>query len=441
MNVAIINIGDELLIGQVVNTNAAHMSQLLTAAGMDVTNVETIGDDGNAIRSGICHALTTADAVICTGGLGPTKDDITKNVLMHLFGGELVENKEQLSIIESIFAKRGYTVTEVNRQQSWTPSSCTTIPNPIGTAPAMWFEVSKGKYRATDENVTQVVISAPGVPFEVLNLMKTEIIPRLQQHFCTQFILTKNILTQGIGESFLSDLIEKWELALPSNVKLAYLPQAGMTKLRLTARGNDRNKLSWQLHVATQYLYPIAGKYIVAEDCETLAEAVSQVFRKRKLTLATAESCTGGYIASQLTQLAGASEYFKGGMVSYCNETKQLTLGVKDETLNLYTAVSSEAACEMAEGVRTRLHSDYSIATTGVAGPTGDTQNTPVGTVWIAIATPHGTQTHLGHFGGNDRLRVIERATNEAFHLLISQVAGNKEKIPILSDKAPSFKY
>lgn len=426
MNIAIINIGDELLIGQVVNTNAAHMSQLLTAAGMDVTNVETVGDDSNAIQNAICHALATVDAVICTGGLGPTKDDITKNVLLHLFGGALTENKEQLSIIESIFAKRGYPMTEINRQQSWTPSSCTTIPNLIGTAPAMWFEVPQGKYRAASNDVTQVVIAAPGVPFEVLNLMKSEIIPRLRQHFRTQFILTKNILTQGIGESFLSDLIERWELVLPSNVRLAYLPQAGMTKLRLTAHGDNRDRLAQQLCAATQQLYPIANKYIVAEDCETLAEAVAQVFRVRKLTLATAESCTGGYIASQLTQLPGASDYFKGGMVSYCNDVKQLALGVKAETLALHTAVSEEVACEMADGARARLHSGYAIATTGVAGPNGGTEHTPVGTVWIAVATPHGTQAHLGHFGGNDRLRVIERATNEAFHLLISQVVQRK---------------
>lgn len=426
MKVTIINIGDELLIGQVVNTNAAHIARQLTTAGMDVANIEIIGDDACTIRDTISHALAASDAVICTGGLGPTRDDITKNVLVRLFGGELVENKEQLHIIESIFARRGYPMTEINRKQSWTPSSCTTIPNPVGTAPAMWFEVPNGKYRITDDNTTQVVVATPGVPFETLHLMETEIVPRLRRHFGIQCILTKNILTQGIGESFLSDLIEQWELTLPANVKLAYLPQAGMTKLRLTAHGNDPAALQQQLLTATRHLYPIAGQYIAAEDCETLSEAVAQIFKQRRLTLATAESCTGGYIASQLTQLAGASEYFRGAVVSYCNEVKQAALGVKADTLEQHTAVSSETASEMAAGIRERLHSDYAIATTGIAGPNGGCKEHPVGTVWIAIATPQGVQAHLGHFGGNTRQHVIERATNEAFHLLINQVQEKK---------------
>lgn len=413
MNVTIINIGDELLIGQVINTNAAHMARLFTQAGMTVTEVLTVGDDGEAIAEALRQAMRQADAVVCTGGLGPTKDDITKQVLLRFFGGELTENAAQLAIIQSIFKKRGYPMTPLNRQQSFTPSSCTTIPNTVGTAPAMWFQHDEGR---------KVVISLPGVPFETLHLMQTEIVPRLQAQFHTSVILTKNIIVQGIGESFLSDLIEPWELALPAEVKVAYLPQAGMTKLRLTARGEDRQLLQREIDDATQALYPIAGQYIAGEDCETLEALVAQLFLRKGKTLAAAESCTGGSIASRLTQLPGCSTYFRGGVVSYCNEVKHMALGVQEATLERYTAVSEATACEMAAGARERLQSDYAVSTTGIAGPDGGTPAQPVGTVWIGIATPLGTTAHLCHFGGNDRQRVIERAVNEAFHLLINAV-------------------
>lgn len=417
MNVTIINIGDELLIGQVVNTNATYMSRMLTQSGMTVTDIMTIGDEGDAITRTLRQALTQADAIICTGGLGPTKDDITKTILMRFFGGELKENATQLAIIQGIFAKRGYPMTPINRQQSMTPDSCITIPNPIGTAPGMWFEVKGSK---------QVVVSIPGVPFEALNLMQTEIVPRLKKHFHTSVILTKNIITQGIGESFLSDLIEPWELALPKTLRLAYLPQAGMTKLRLTARGEDASVLQTQIDEAVKSLYPIAGQYIVGEDCETLSELVAQLFQRLKVTLSVAESCTGGYMASQLTRQPGCSTYFKGGVVSYCNEVKHEMLGVKQTTLEEHTAVSKETVQEMVAGVRKRLISDYAIATTGIAGPDGGTAQQPVGTVWIGIATPKGVEAHLCNFGGNDRQRIIERATNEAFHLLINAVRDNQ---------------
>lgn len=413
MNVSIINIGDELLIGQVVNTNASNMSKLLISSGFDVIEVCTIADREEAIRSTLERSLAKSDAVLITGGLGPTKDDITKHTLCSFFGSRLVENEEALANIRRIFDEKGYPLTEINRQQSWVPECCTMINNVLGTAPGMWFE----KEREGDRP-SQVVVSLPGVPFEMLNLMETEILPRLRSHFGAEFILNKNILVQGIGESFLSDRIEKWELALPESIRLAYLPQAGMVKLRLTARGTDEQMLRRQIAEAVEGLYPLAGEFIVGEDMESLPEAVACKMKQMGATLATAESCTGGTIASKLTAMSGASEYFRGGVVAYSNDVKECALGVKHDTLTAHGAVSEETAREMAEGVRKRLGADFAIATTGIAGPTGGTAEKPVGTVWIAVASEKETVAVCKQFG-SDRLRTIERTCNEAYSLLV----------------------
>lgn len=413
MNVSIINIGDELLIGQVVNTNASNMSKLLISSGFDVIEVCTIADREEAIRSTLERSLAKSDAVLITGGLGPTKDDITKHTLCSFFGSRLVENEEALANIRRIFDEKGYPLTEINRQQSWVPECCTMINNVLGTAPGMWFE----KEREGDRP-SQVVVSLPGVPFEMLNLMETEILPRLRNHFGAEFILNKNILVQGIGESFLSDRIEKWELALPESIRLAYLPQAGMVKLRLTARGTDEQMLRRQIAEAVEGLYPLAGEFIVGEDMESLPEAVACKMKQMGATLATAESCTGGTIASKLTAMSGASEYFRGGVVAYSNDVKECALGVKHDTLTAHGAVSEETAREMAEGVRKRLGADFAIATTGIAGPTGGTAEKPVGTVWIAVASEKETVAVCKQFG-SDRLRTIERTCNEAYSLLV----------------------
>ena len=412
MNVSIINIGDELLIGQVVNSNAASMSKMLIAAGMEVKEVVVVADRADAIRSALERLMATSDAVLITGGLGPTKDDVTKQVLCDHFHSELVENSEALANVTRLFALRGYELTPINRQQAWVPRCCKVINNTLGTAPCMWFE-QDGK----------VVVAMPGVPFEMEHLMRTEVIGRLQAHFHTSYILNKNILVQGIGESFLSDLIEEWELGLPQSMRLAYLPQAGMVKLRITARGEDREALSSDIMREVKKLYLIAGQYIVGEDMESLPEAVAQMMRFNNMTLSTAESCTGGTIASKLTALAGASQYFKGGVVAYSNEVKECAWGVPHPTLEQHGAVSEETVRAMAEGVRQRLASDYSIATSGIAGPGGGTDDKPVGTVWIAVAGPSRTETRLKHFG-DDRLRTIERTCNEAFSMLIGMMKG-----------------
>lgn len=410
MNVSIINIGDELLIGQVVNSNASTMSKMLIAAGMDVREVATIPDDGKSIRETLERCLASTQAVLITGGLGPTKDDITKKTLCDYFHSELYENEEALANVKRIFDSRGYELTPINRQQAWVPRCCTMINNYVGTAPCMWFETED-----------KVVVSMPGVPFEMEWLMENEIVARLRQHFHCDYILNKNLLVQGIGESFLSDLIESWELALPHSIRLAYLPHAGMVKLRLTARGADEEQLKRQIADAVSKLYPIAGQYIVGEDLETLPELVAYTFKKAGKTLATAESCTGGAIASKLTALPGASEYFKGGVVSYCNEVKECTLGVNHEALEAHTAVSEATAKEMAMGARERLHADYAIATTGIAGPGGGTAENPVGTVWIALASKNEVIAKKMKYGDR-RAQTIERACNEAFSSLIKMV-------------------
>ena len=406
MNVTIINIGDELLIGQVVNTNASTMSRLLTEGGMEVKHTVVVGDVYNDIWVAVDEALRESDAVLVTGGLGPTKDDITKKLLCEYFDSELVESKVALENVKRIFTARGYELTPVNRAQALVPKCCEVLNNDLGTAPCMWFN-SDGK----------VLVSLPGVPFEMDWLMRNRVIPKLQKTFNTDVIINKNILVQGIGESFLSDLLEPWELKLPENIKLAYLPVAGMVKLRLTAR-YPRNSKKSNIANFLPGLYELAGQYIVGEDCETLDELVHKTLIEKGKTLATAESCTGGNIARLLTAQAGASTYFKGGVIAYSNEVKECALGVKHETLVAHGAVSEETVREMVEGVRQRLGADYAIATTGIAGPGGGTPEKPVGTVWVAVCDHEHTVTQLMHYGDR-RQQTIDRTTNQAYSMLI----------------------
>ena len=411
MNVTIINIGDELLIGQVVNTNASTMARMLTEAGMEVGKTVVVGDSRDDIWQAVDAAMHASDAVLVTGGLGPTKDDITKKLLCEYFGSELVESEVALENVKRLFAVRGFELTPVNRAQALVPKCCEVLNNDVGTAPCMWFE-REGK----------VLVSLPGVPHEMEWLMANRVIPKLKETFRMETIINKNILTQGIGESFLSDLIEPWELALPECIRLAYLPVAGMTKLRLTCRITPDNPETPDIPELLQGLYKIAGQYIVGEDCETLAELVHKTLSERSLTLATAESCTGGTIASQLTAQAGASAYFKGGVVAYSNEVKECALGVQHSTLEAHGAVSEETAREMAEGVRKRLGADLAIATTGIAGPDGGTKEKPVGTVWIAVADATHTEAQLLSFPGRRRQQNIDRTVNQAFSMLMKLV-------------------
>lgn len=410
MNSSLINIGDELLIGQVVNTNATKMSQMLGAAGIEVAQVITIGDDAEAIHDTLRKCLVTSDIVIITGGLGPTKDDITKQVLCDHFDSELYENEAALENVRRRMEAFGRELTDINRQQAWVPRCCTVLPNPLGTAPGMWFDVAGTPH-------PKVVISLPGVPFEMEGLMRESVIPRLRERFATGHIIHKTLIVQGIGESFLSDLIEPWELALPDCLSLAYLPQPGLTRLRLTARGNDADALQTAIDTALAQLRPIAGSYITCEGFDTLPEYIAHTMTTAGLTLATAESCTGGAVASQLTALPGASEYYVGGVVSYSNDVKESVLQVSHDTLVAHGAVSEETVIQMAEGVRRQLHADFGIATTGIAGPGGGTPEKPVGTVWIAVASEHGTVTRKLSIP-RQRAQVIEGTWQQLLGLL-----------------------
>ena len=411
MNVTIINIGDELLIGQVVNTNASTMAQMLTEAGMEVGKTVVVGDSRDDIWQAVDEAMHRSDAVLVTGGLGPTKDDITKKLLCDYFHSELVESTVALENVRRLFAVRGFELTPVNRAQALVPKCCEVLNNDVGTAPCMWFS-----------HDGRVLVSLPGVPHEMVWLMQNRVIPKLQETFRMETIINKNILVQGIGESFLSDLIEPWELSLPENIKLAYLPVAGMTKLRLTCRLAPDNSETPDIPELLQGLYKLAGQYIVGEDCETLAELVHKTLTARGLTLATAESCTGGTIASQLTAQAGSSAYFRGGVVAYSNEVKECALGVQHSTLEAHGAVSEETAREMVEGVRKRLGADLAIATTGIAGPDGGTKEKPVGTVWIAVADATHPEAQLLSFPGRRRQQNIDRTVNQAFSMLMKLV-------------------
>lgn len=412
-----------MLIGQVVNTNASTMSRMLTEAGMEVRRTVVVGDVYKDIWKAVDEAMRESDAVLVTGGLGPTKDDITKKLLCDYFHSELVENEVALENVRRLFAIRGFELTPVNRAQALVPRCCEVLNNDLGTAPCMWFppnsELSDLRPLTSDLSALRpILVSLPGVPFEMEWLMQNRVIPKLKKTFRTETIINKNILVQGIGESFLSDLIEPWELSLPEHIRLAYLPSAGLTKLRLTARLPHDFPLS-TFHFPLEGLYALAGQYIVGEDCETLAELVHKTFTERGLTLVTAESCTGGTVASNLTAQAGASAYFLGGVVAYSNEVKESALGVKHETLVAHGAVSEETAREMVEGARQRLGADYAIATTGIAGPDGGTTEKPVGTVWIAVADATHTVAQLLAFPGRRRQQNIDRTVNQAFAMLM----------------------
>ncbi len=415
MKVEIINIGDELLIGQVVNTNASWMAEQLNLAGYKVHQVTIVSDEREHILEALSLAEKRVQIVLISGGIGPTKDDITKHTLCEFFQTRLVMNEEAYRDVERLFARRGYPVTELNRQQAMMPESATSIPNLLGTARGMWFE------KKTASPLPTVFVSMPGVPFEMKAMITEEIIPRLNQIFNTPVILHRTILTQGVGESFLAAQIEAWENNLPSHIKLAYLPQPGIVRLRLTGTGNDESTLSAQVTTQVTALRQIIPDYIYGYDNDTLEEITGRLLLENKNTLATAESCTGGYIAHLITSVPGSSAYFRGSVVCYANEVKEQIVGVLPETLAKYGAVSEQAVTEMALGVQSRLKADFVIATSGIAGPDGATAGKPVGTTWIAIATPAGVSAHAFLFG-DSRERNIRRTALQALNLLRKQL-------------------
>lgn len=415
MKTEIISIGNELLIGQVVNTNSSWMAEQLNLSGFWADRITVVADDSEEILSILHEAGERSSVVLVTGGLGPTKDDITKDALCRFFNTRLVFNEEAFVDIERLFGNRGVPVTELNRKQAELPENCTTIPNPNGTARGLWF--TRDHYHGRTE-----FIFMPGVPYEMKPMLAGSVIPELIAKFGQKKIFHKTVLTQGLGESFLSVLIEKWEDSLPENISLAYLPQPGIVRLRLTAIGEDEAFIKNQVENKVESLLKIIPEYFFGFDDDALEVIVGELLRKRSATVATAESCTGGYIAHLITGVPGSSGYYKGSIVAYSNEIKENELGVKREDLARHGAVSEEVVTAMANGVRERFRTDYAMATSGIAGPDGGTPEKPVGTTWIAIATPERTVAYKYLFG-EGRDRNIRKTALQALNLLRKEMA------------------
>lgn len=412
MQAEIITIGDELLIGQVVDTNSAWLGSTLGDDGIKVIQITSVQDHAAQIVQAVNDALSRADIVLMTGGLGPTKDDITKKTLAEMFGMKLVRNEQVYDMVGKQLALRGIAFTELNQGQALVPDGCTVLPNRNGTAPGMWFE-RDGK----------VLISMPGVPFEMKALVKDEVLPRLRKHFALDANVHRTIITFGLAESILADTIASWEEALPPYLHLAYLPSALCIRLRLSAYEIDRQKAEQEIESQIGKLSKVIPHYIIGSEDDSLESVTGTLLKTRGETLATAESCTGGNIAHRFTAMPGASEYFKGGVVAYSNEVKMALLGVDPESLNHYGAVSQSVAEQMAEGVRRATGATYGISTTGIAGPTGGTPEKPVGTVWMAVATPNGVFSRRMVFG-SVRSQNIERASSNCINLLRLQLLG-----------------
>ncbi len=409
----IITIGDEILIGQVIDTNSAWMAEQLNLAGIQVHQITSISDNREHILTTLEEASERADIILITGGLGPTKDDVTKQTLCEYFEAELVFSQEAFNTINRIFSSRRFPMTELNRLQAMVPEGCTVLNNYNGTAPGMWFE-KNGK----------IFVSMPGVPFEMKAMVIDQVLPRITGQ-SGLVILHRTILTDGVGESFLAAKIEPWEDNLPSFIKLAYLPQPGIVRLRLSATGTDRSVLEEAIRKAETELMPLAGEYIWGYDDDTFEEVIGHLLRENKHTLSTAESCTGGLIAHMITGIAGSSDYFKGSVIAYSNEIKESMLGVRHETLLNHGAVSELTVIEMAEGTRIRLGTDYAVSVSGIAGPAGGTPEKPVGTTWIAVASPQGTVAKKFLFGDH-RGRNIQRAAISALSMLRKELVSEK---------------
>lgn len=384
----VITIGDEILFGQITDTNTAWIGTELTNIGIRTVRKSSVGDQADAILQVLHEAHQRADVIIITGGLGPTKDDITKKTLCTYFGVGMVRNESALALVTGFFQKRGREMTDLNRAQADLPANAVYIQNDWGTAPGMWFE--------HDE---RVYVSLPGVPFEMKHLMTNRILPKLTEHFQTPIIKHKMIRTVGIGESFLAERIEAWEDALPEHIKLAYLPSFGGVKLRLTATGNDLAQIDRELDEQVQHVLPLIEKNVFGFDNDEIESVVGKLLKEKNQTLSIAESCTGGYVSAQITKVPGSSAYFWGSVVSYSNAVKVNQLGVRPETLEQFGAVSEETIRQMAEGVRKALGTSIGIATSGIAGPDGGTPDKPVGTIWIACATDKRTVTRLLKLG------------------------------------------
>ncbi len=406
MKAEIITIGDEILIGQIVDTNSAWMGQQLNLLGIEIYQVTSVHDNHAHILKALENAEKKADLVLITGGLGPTKDDITKKCLCDYFHTQLVFYPEVLEHVKSLLSVRNVAINQLNRDQALLPENCTVLHNSAGTASGMWFE----------RNNT-IFVSMPGVPFEMEAIMTEEVFPRLKKLGISQSIVHKTVLTIGIPESMLAERLEHWENALPEFIKLAYLPSPMMVKLRLSGYGADEQIIRREIDEQVSKLLVLIPEAVFGFDSDNLGIAIGRILAARGKTMATAESCTGGSIAQFITSNAGSSAYFNGGVVAYSNEIKQNLLGVRSELIEMYGAVSQEVAESMAVGAQKVLNADYAVATTGIAGPDGGSDEKPVGTVWIAVAGISGVVSKKYIFKHN-RERNIIRTTHTALNML-----------------------
>jgi nicotinamide-nucleotide amidase len=412
MEVEIITIGDEILIGQIVDTNSAFIGQQLNLNGISVKQISSVSDNREHILKALDEAKSRADIILITGGLGPTRDDITKKTLCEYFNTGLRFDEKAYEDVVAIFATYGKDVTPINRLQAEVPAICEVIRNKNGTAPGMWFNVD-GK----------IFVSMPGVPYEMKAMLKEQIIPKIRSLFKLPSIVHKTILTQGIGESTLSELISDWEDSLAKdNIKLAYLPSPGMVRLRLSTRGHDQKKLNDAVDKKIEELKNIISEYIYGyevygEEKETLEMIVGRMLKEKKKTISTAESCTGGYISHLITKVPGSSAYYTGSVISYAYEIKENELGVPHDVILKHGAVSQPVVEQMAKAIREKYKTDYSISASGIAGPDGGTAEKPVGTVWIALAGPEKVISQKFLFGSN-RERNIQKTADAALNML-----------------------
>lgn len=407
IKVEIITIGDEILIGQIVDTNSAWMATELNKSGFELAQITSVHDEANHIVESLNSALTRADVILFTGGIGPTNDDITKQTLAKFFETELIYNESVIRNIEQLFSTRpNFVINELTRAQAMVPEKCIVIQNLVGTAPITWFE----KYG-------KVIVSMPGVPYEMKNAMSTEIIPRLQQHFETPSILHKTVQVYGYGESALAMKIAVWENELPQNISLAYLPNYGVVKLRLSGTSDNMLVLEFSMNQQIDKLSQILGSAIVAYEDISIEELMGELLKSKKMLVSTAESCTGGNIAHQFTMIPGSSEFYKGSVVAYSNDIKTSILQVSAEDIEKYGAVSQTVVEQMAEGIRKLLKADVAIATSGIAGPTGGTAEKPVGTIWIAVSSDEKTISREFHFGSLREQNIL-RASQAALLML-----------------------
>ena len=430
MKAEIITIGDELLIGQVVDTNSAWMAERLNEAGIELYQITSVHDDREHILKALDEAFSCADIVLTTGGLGPTKDDITKHVMCEYFGTSLVEDIHVRAHIHELYKERPEVLNRLTATQWLVPESATILPNRVGSAPIMVFEKCLGvqEFSSLEEFKSQqskFLIAMPGVPHEMKIAMTEQVLPYLRlkvkgERRETGDIIHRTIMLAGIPESTLAIRIETWENALPDSMYLAYLPKDGTIRLRLSSYGKA-SETEMDAQIAT--LTPLIADYLIATEDQPLEVVLGNLLKERQQTIATAESCTGGRLAAALNAQSGSSAYYMGSVVAYDNRIKEQVLGVAHDTLVEYGAVSEQTVREMAEGVRALMNTDYAIATSGIAGPTGGTKDKPVGTVWIAWATPTGTEARCFHFGvAREREQITMRAVNEALIHLIKSI-------------------